>query len=152
MTESKQIRRSASEVLLALEALVFLTAFRVALAVVPVRRILHAISAGQTPAAVGPPAVPIASSTAAYAKALRVRWAVEAVSRNAPAAFVCFPQTLAGYTMLRLRGVRTTMVYGVARGQDAEARLLAHTWLTLGDRILLGGEGSAAFTPIGYWT
>jgi hypothetical protein len=141
-------RRSPRELLLAAEALLFLTLFRIALALIPVRRIIRAIVRGNVPAsAVPPPAPPqgLAATTA-----LRVRWAVEAVARSAPAAFVCFPQTLAGYAMLRLRRVPSTIVYGVAR--SPEGNLIAHTWLTVGDRIVLGGEGSAAFSPIERWT
>jgi hypothetical protein len=81
--------------------------------------------------------------------ARRVRWAVEAVARHSPIAFVCFPQTLAGYTMLRRRGVPSTMVYGVAR--SAAGKLTAHTWLLVGDRVVLGGEGSVQFTPVERW-
>jgi hypothetical protein len=81
--------------------------------------------------------------------ARRVRWAIEAVARHSPIAFVCFPQTLAGYTMLRRRGVQSTMVYGVAR--SPASRLTAHTWLMVGDKVVLGGEGSAQFTPVERW-
>jgi hypothetical protein len=81
--------------------------------------------------------------------AVRVRWAVEAVVRHSPVRFVCFPQTLAGYTMLHRRGVQSTMVYGVAR--TAAGELIAHTWLMLGDKCLLGGEGAGEFTPVERW-
>jgi hypothetical protein len=78
-----------------------------------------------------------------------VRWAVEAVARHSPAAFVCFPQTLAGYTMLRRRGVASTMVYGVARAGDG--KLIAHTWLVVGDRVVLGSEVAGEFTAVERW-
>ena len=81
--------------------------------------------------------------------AQRVRWAVEAVARHSPVRFVCFPQTLAGYAMLRRRGVEGTVVYGVAR--SPAGRLTAHTWLLVGERILLGAEGTGAFTPVERW-
>jgi hypothetical protein len=38
----------------------------------------------------------------------------------------------------------------VARSPEGE--LIAHTWLTLGDRIVLGGEGSGAFSALERWT
>jgi hypothetical protein len=140
-------RRPARDLLLAAEALCLLGLFRIALALVPVRRILRAITHVQLPPSQAPP---IPHSATDLEAALRVRWAVEAVTRNSAARFVCFPQTLAGYTMLRRRGVSSAMVYGVARSPAGD--LIAHTWLTLGDRILLGGEGSAAFTPLDRWT
>ncbi len=133
---------------MALEALVLLAAFRAALAVIPVRRILKAVCRGSTRS------VPEANqplSVGAVALALRVRWAVEAAARNSPVEFVCFPQSLAAYVMLRRRGVSSTIVYGVARSPAGE--LIAHTWLTAGDeRAVVGGEGSETFQPIERWT
>ena len=147
MLLSKITRRSPADLMLAVEAFLFLTLFRICLALVPVRRIIRAITHGQTSAA---PLPQDAISEHALSEALRVRWAVEAATRNSAAKFVCFPQTLAGYTMLRLRRAPSTMVYGVARSPDG--KLIAHTWLTIGDRIVLGGEGSGAFTAIERWT
>jgi hypothetical protein len=144
------VRRRPSELLLAAEALLLLVFFRVCLVVVPVHRIILTITRG--------PAVKDADEETAAKNdaertaeeiARRVRWAVEAIARHSPIAFVCFPQTLAGYTMLRRRGVASTMVYGVAR--SPVNKLTAHTWLMMGDRVVLGGEGSAQFTPVERW-
>jgi hypothetical protein len=102
--------RTLAAVLLAAEANLLLFLFRACLTFIPLRHILRAVTRNRDTA---PPTretpVPIRS----IARALRVRWAVEAVTRNASASFVCLPQALAGYTMLRLRCVPTTMVYGV---------------------------------------
>jgi hypothetical protein len=138
-------QRRPGDLLLASEAFLLLAVFRVYLAFLPVRRILRAITRGHSE-----PLPLTTPDEAALTTALRVRWAVEAATRNSAARFVCFPQTLAGYTMLRMRGVESTMVYGVARSPEGD--LIAHTWLTVGDRIVLGGEGSGAFTPIDHWT
>ena len=146
MTFANITHRRPADILLATEAFFLLALFRIALAIFSVRRILHAITHSQTTEPL-PEATPDEPTLNA---ALRVRWAVEAVTRNSAARFVCFPQTLAGYTMLRLRGVPSTMVYGVARSPEGD--LIAHTWLSVGDRIVLGGEGSGAFTPIDHWT
>jgi hypothetical protein len=146
-------RRTPAETLLAIEAFLLLAVFRACLALVPVRRILRAITHTRSEAPTdSAPQIATEESPAGrdLAQALRVRWAVEAATRNSAAKFVCFPQTLAGYTMLRLRRVPSAMVYGVARSPEGE--LIAHTWLTLGDRIVLGGEGSNAFTPVDRWS
>jgi hypothetical protein len=134
-------RRRPADLLLAAEAVALLAFFRLCLVLFPVKKIIRAITGTQ-------PLKRLARQPSSTA--LRVRWAIEAATRNSPAEFVCFPQTLAGYTMLRLRRVPTTMVYGVARSPSGS--LIAHTWLTLGDRIVLGGEGSAAFTAVERWT
>jgi len=138
----KIVGRDAGEWALAAEALLLLAGFRVALAVVPVRWILRGIARGGA-------AGDGAGNERGRAIAVRVRWAVEAVARHSVVRFVCFPQTLAGYVMLRQRGVAGTMVYGVARSGAGE--LIAHTWLMLGDKGVLGGEGAGAFTVVERW-
>jgi len=145
---AKAARRRPADLLLAAEAFLLLTIFRICLTLVPVGTILRAIARGRVSDPTPEPPLPDRTLT----QALRIRWAVEAVTRNAATPFVCFPQTLAGYTMLRLRGISSAMVYGVAHTPDPEAKLIAHTWLTVGDRIVLGGEGSAAFTPLDRWS
>src|SRR5437868_2739662 len=126
------IRRGLTDWMLAAEALVLLAGFRVALAVVPVRRIIGAIARGKPNEAA---AADDTSQTRLTTR--RVQWAVSAAARHSVVEFVCFPQALAGYTMLRRRGVPSTLVYGVAR--SAEGNLLAHTWLTVSDQTVLGG-------------
>lgn len=159
-------RRSPAEWLLAAEALLLLAFFRVCLVVVPVHRIVLMIARGpavdraydeadsevaarERRAATDEMREKNTAESAAAEIARRVRWAVEAVARHSPVAFVCFPQTLAGYTMLRRRGVPGMMVYGLARAGDG--KLIAHTWLVVGDKVVLGGEGSAQFTPVERW-
>jgi hypothetical protein len=142
----KIVRRKPADLLLAAEALALLAIFRVCLAVVPVRRIIGVITRGQR-AQTSTDAEVVRSSASA---AQRVQWAVGAVARHSVVEFVCFPQALAGYTMLRWRGVPSTVVYGVARSPEGE--LLAHAWLTVGDTIVLGGEAAGSFTAIERWT
>ena len=144
-----------------MEALLLLAFFRVCLVVVPVYRIIRMITRGPAIDRTSVGTVDdeseelekngeeIAAAAQMLEIARRVRWAVEAVARHSPVAFVCFPQTLAGYTMLRRRGVQSTMVYGVAR--SPVNKLTAHTWLMVGDKVVLGGEGSAPFTPVERW-
>ncbi len=158
---TKYVRRGPAELLLAAEALFLLAFFHVCLLVFPVYRIIRAITRGPAvehhdeEAEAGESEmramndVERTAETQSDEVALRVRWAVEAVARHSPIAFVCFPQTLAGYTMLRRRGVPSTMVYGVAR--SPANKLTAHTWLMMGDRVVLGGEGSAQFKPVERW-
>jgi hypothetical protein len=146
---AKIARRGPADLLLAAEALLLLAFFRACLALVPVRKIIGMVTRSHVDANDGDGAAG-AESEESLAIARRVQWAVSAVARHSPVAFVCFPQTLAGYTMLRWRGVPSTMVYGVARSPSGE--LKAHTWLDVGDRNVLGGEGSGGFTPVERWT
>ena len=73
----------------------------------------------------------------------KVRWAVTAAARHAPIQFVCFPQAIAGQSMLRRRGIASTMYYGVSH--SPEGALEAHVWLMTSDRYILGGESAANF-------
>ena len=134
----KIAERGPADWLMAAEALVLLAAFRVCLAMLPVRRIIGAIAQGKAGAQAGQ--ANIAESDAAAAR--RVQWAVSAAARHSAVEFVCFPQALAGYTMLRRRGVRSTVVYGVARSPEGE--LLAHTWVDGGGADGAGGRGGGA--------
>jgi hypothetical protein len=146
---AKIVRRGPADLLLAAEALLLLAFFRMCLALVPVRRIIGMVTRSHVDAKDDGRAAAGAESEESLAIARRVQWAVSAVARHSPVEFVCFPQTLAGYTMLSRRGVRSTMVYGVARSPAGE--LKAHTWLDVGDRNVLGGEGSGGFTPVDRW-
>lgn len=149
---AKMVRRGPGELLLAAEALVLLAFFRVCLVLVPVRRIIRAVTHSRP--GKGVDATRQATDEAAPERDLsvarQVRWAVSAIARHSVVEFVCFPQALAGYTMLRWRRVPSTVVYGVARSPEGE--LMAHTWLTVGDRVVLGGEAAGGFTGVERWS
>lgn len=144
---AKVVRRGPADLLMVAEALVLLAFFRVGLAVVPVRRIIGAVTHGKAEAKqVDAGRI---DGRELYA-AQRVQWAVVAVARHSLVEFVCFPQTLAAYTMLRWRSVQSTIVYGVARSPEGE--LIAHTWLEVGDGVVTGGDEAAGFAVIERWT
>lgn len=146
---AKMVRRGPGDLLLAAEALVLLAFFRLCLMLVPVRRIVRAITHSR-PGGGGDAVVEEAATERDVNVARRVRWAVSAIARHSVVEFVCFPQALAGYTMLRWRNVPSTVVYGVARSPEGE--LMAHTWLTVGDRVVLGGEAAGDFTAVERWS
>src|SRR6202020_578821 len=75
----------------------------------------------------------------------RVEWWINAVGRNPPPPFVCFPRSLAAYFMLRRRHIASKLFYGVARERD---RLTAHTWVKVGDRTVVGGDVESQFTVL----
>ncbi len=146
---AKMVRRGPGDLLLAAEALVLLAFFRVCLVLVPVRRIIRAVThsrpGGGADAVTGE-----AATERDVSVARQVRWAVSAIARHSVVEFVCFPQALAGYTMLRWRRVPSTVVYGVKRSPEGD--LMAHTWLTVGDRVVLGGEAAGGFTAVERWS
>jgi hypothetical protein len=148
---AKMVRRGPGDLLLAAEALVLLAFFRVCLVLVPVRRIIRAVTHSR-PGGGGAEGqnVETAAGERDVSVARQVRWAVSAIARHSVVEFVCFPQALAGYTMLRWRRVPSTVVYGVKRSPEGD--LMAHTWLTVGDRVVLGGEAAGGFTAVERWS
>ncbi|KQX17781.1 MULTISPECIES: lasso peptide biosynthesis B2 protein [unclassified Sphingomonas] len=73
--------------------------------------------------------------------AARVAW----LSRRLPLDVMCLQRALAALLMLRRRGIRTVIRFGVRRLDDS---IGAHAWLMLGDVVLLGEEEAAGFVPI----
>ena len=76
----------------------------------------------------------------------RVGVAVARAANNVPWRSDCFPQTVAARTLLRRRGYRSTIHFGVER--EGEDELNAHAWLTCGNMTVTGGSGLERFTEL----
>jgi hypothetical protein len=109
-----------------LEAAVLLAAYALVVQILPLRRLLTLA---------GIPIVPSTqpSNPSPYAEGLAVGRAVEAAARRLPWHPLCLPQATVAGLMLRLRGRRPSMCFGVRRADEG---LSAHAWL-----ILDGAEG-----------
>lgn len=70
--------------------------------------------------------------------------AVSAAANRLPWRPVCLPQALAAGLMLRWRGHRPELCFGVKR---AAGTLDAHAWLTLDGGIVCGGHMDPALIP-----
>ena len=70
-------------------------------------------------------------------------WSVKAVAARVPWRAMCFERGLAVQWMLRRRGHDAKLVYGARLGE--EEGLDAHVWVTLDDRILIGGEQAGEY-------
>ena len=151
---ASKMSRGAAEMLMACEALALLAIFRAGLALLPARTIIRGITRGRPEAAREGEKAPAGLGRTERQReqdvARRVEWAVAAAARHSVVEFVCFPQALAGYVMLRRRGVASELVYGVAR--SPEGSLMAHTWLMVGDKFVTGGEQAAEFSEIERWS
>jgi hypothetical protein len=123
---------------LAIEAGCMLTFFRLALNFLPVQKLTRWMSRA--------PRRQSSISQQKQAQTLRrVEWSIDAVVRHFPVTFVCFPQCLAAYFMLRRRHISSQLFYGVTR--DAN-QLKAHTWVKVGNRTVVGGEVESSFTVL----
>lgn len=120
------------------EAMVLLAFFRVALRLFPVQRLTARMGTADS-------TLTAPQEERALRTLRRIEWAIGAVVRHGPFTFVCFPQSLAAYFMLRRRHIHSQLFYGVAR---EEKQLKAHTWIKVGDRTVVGGETESLFTVL----
>jgi hypothetical protein len=128
------VSRTRKELLF--EALIALAIARIAMALLPFRRVAAWMG---TPGTETP-----ATATAADTKlAKEIGWAVAVLARRVPWDGRCLAQALAGTGMLRHRGLEGTVSFGVCRGEIAE--IGAHAWLRFGSIMVTGGPGHERF-------
>jgi Transglutaminase-like superfamily len=73
-------------------------------------------------------------------------WAVSAAAARTPWRSTCLVRSLAGCAMLRRHGVPSVVYLGVAK--DASGRLVAHSWLRCGGRVVTGGGSQQGYAAI----
>lgn len=73
-----------------------------------------------------------------------VRLAIDYTNQWLDLNAVCFPRSIAAQTMLRRRGVSTTLYYGAATLPD-QGKLVAHVWLQDGDEGIIAHENISQF-------
>jgi len=76
----------------------------------------------------------------------KLGWSVDAWGARVPWRALCFERGLAVHRMLRRRGVASVLHYGVAR--DSAGELLAHVWVTVAGRPVIGGEEAPRFACV----
>jgi len=76
----------------------------------------------------------------------RVGYAVRAAASNVPWRSDCFPQTIAGRTLLSRNGYATTIHLGVEK--NGQGDIAGHAWLTCGDEVVVGGENLNRYTEM----
>jgi Transglutaminase-like superfamily len=126
---------------LLLAALFWLTVMRLAILVVPFKRLLRWLGLREGRC----------STSQCTFEAGQIGWAIGLVTPRTPWQSTCLAQALAAALMLRRRGIPSTLYLGVAR--DTAGQLLAHAWLRCGAVTLTGSfEGQiystiASFAP-----
>lgn len=121
------------------EALGALAIARVAMALLPFRRIAAWLGTpgAESPATAAPEEIRTAEE---------VGWAVAVLARRVPWDGRCMAQALAATGMLRRRGLEGTVSFGVRRGESAGFD--AHAWLRLGSCVVTGGPGHQRFKTV----
>ncbi len=136
----KLLGRPLPEQVLLLQAVALLGVSRLLIKLVSFRRLERFLGQRLTESAPDLPAGDLAR-VRSVAKAIRQ------VSPHTPWTSNCFPQALAAKTMLRWRGIDSTLYLG-ARFDESTAELAAHAWLRSGPLYLTGGDGSEHFGAI----
>jgi hypothetical protein len=118
---------------LALATLEIMLAVRVALWLVPFRRIRRVVESR------GP-----MRSIEGRVTARQIAWMVQVASRYIPRS-TCLTQALTAQLLLNAAGIQNQLRIGVARGDQFES----HAWIECEGRVLVGGaEQSARYTTI----
>ena len=134
---TKFLSLAPADQFLVLEAWFYLAASRAALLGIPFRLIARHLGRQLAPGDM------TGSSASASLVARRVGSAVERMARHTPWNSTCLTQTIAGKFMLRRRGVSSQLYLGTRK--DESGQLLAHSWLLVGNEILIGGSGHETF-------
>lgn len=135
---SKALGLSWSDRFLVLEAMLVLGLARLALRAIPEPRLF--------PWFCRRPRGPHPDDVTRIRQIGKIRWAVLTGARHAPWRTVCFPQAIAAQTMLRRRGIGTTLVYGARLSRDDG--LSGHVWLQDGDTIIIGERAAAGYRAL----
>ena len=137
----KFLERPWADRWLLVEAVFWLALMRLAILLLPFRRIARMVGLqlGENPDAPDP---------AKVEEAERVGWAVRAAARRTPWDSACLGQALAGSILLRRRLIPATVYLGVAKEEASPHKVAAHAWLRCGEDILTGGGVHERFTVI----
>jgi hypothetical protein len=135
----KFIRLNGFERRLFVEAFIWLGIARLTILIVPFRRLApylgrHMVESDET---VSPRNDDLRTKAA---------WALQTAAHYTPWESKCLVQAVAGKTMLKLRGVPSTLYLGLAKKENRE--LNAHAWLRSGDIILTGARGMGHYTVV----
>ena len=63
----------------------------------------------------------------------------------------CFPRALTGKFYLNMRGISSTIFFGVHKNQETNI-LKAHAWLKTGDEFITGQKDHEEYTVVSYFT
>jgi hypothetical protein len=145
MTRARAL--SPAQRYLFLEAIVWLGLLRAATLALPYRRVAALLRLTQSGALDGPAVAPSGRGPGGARRQAGVTgWALAAAAARTPWHSTCLVQSLAGYVILRRRGVPSVVYLGVAK--DPAGDFMAHSWLRAGDVIVTGRGGHQRYAAI----
>lgn len=119
---------------LLIEAAVCLAAIRIALLVLPFRRLLAILNSAAR------------SLRARQSETDRVAWAIDVASRHVPFTDNCLVRALAAQALLKRRRRNADIRFGVARNASGEFE--AHAWVESDGVPIIGKPSPDPFTPL----
>jgi hypothetical protein len=133
-----RLRRTIGLIRLVAEAAVLLALSRLAIMILPFRRIASVLDR--------PMRRPDLVEPERSRERKRIQWAIGRAARLLPGKTVCFPRGIAAYTMCRARGIDSVLSYGAAvlPGEG----LKAHVWLQDGAYGITGHSVAADYCVI----
>ena len=144
-------RLPAETRVLALEAAVLLLAARLLVDHVPMRRWRPRVDVATAPVPC-PSTSPAPGAPAASREtgdAARVGRIVDRVARRLPFATSCLARAMTGHWLLRRRGVRSRLAFGVRRAAAPDGALEFHAWLsTAAGNVVVGGGEVETYAPL----
>jgi hypothetical protein len=133
---------------LMIEAVLWLALIRLALMIVPFRRVAGWLGDLAPPGKAAEPSTigPRGEDGARLAR--EIGWVVSRTASNVPFKALCLHQAIVAKIMLRRRGVPSTLYFGVAPGRSPGEALRAHAWLDAAGAAVTGHPVSRDFTEI----
>lgn len=128
----KLIRRPAADRRAVLVAAGISVGVRLGLAVLPFRSVLRLVRRFARPSRSLPPSA---------GERDRLVWAVHAVGRRLFPSKPCLTEAMAGFLLLRRRGIPAELHLGVEKDGEKPG-IRAHAWLESEGRVVVGGEDS----------
>lgn len=132
-------RLGGGRVLLIAEASLLLLVARVAVAMLPFRRVARWLGRPVSPSAL----VPLPPRDGPDDAATMVSWAIRFAAGRLPVEAVCLPQAMAARAMLRRRGIAATVHLGIWRDHAVAVKAdadtpPAHAWLDASGQRITG--------------
>jgi Transglutaminase-like superfamily len=138
---------SSSEWRLLIEAFAWLGLLRLVTSALPFRWVASLLRLTQSDAAQAEVTSPVGGrGVPGGREAEAIVWAVSAAAARTPWRSTCLVRSLAGCAMLRRHGVTSVVYLGVAK--NASGKLIAHSWLRCGGRIVTGGGSHQGYAAI----
>jgi hypothetical protein len=147
MTAKLSQKRSVKEYRLFIEAWFFLAVARILILWIPFRKLLPLLGrqVSQEEAEI------VGSNRVASSDLLElIRISIRRACRRSPWRTKCFEQALSARMMLRRRGIKSIIYFGVRKSiSDQKETLEAHAWLVCSEVVVTGGENNSIFTIVG---